>query len=782
MFKLVLLNTNLPSARLCFQAWTTTCVWWLLVSLAVCRADEFEATARPLFQKYCVECHGGKKTKADIDLAAFKTEAGLPSDQQLLLDVVAQLESYAMPPEKAEPLPDAARQQLIASLTQLIDAIDARAPKTPGRAPLHRLNRAEYRNTMRDLVGLDLPLTDDFPADDIAHGFDNVSEALSLSPLLLEKYLAAAERILDRAIVPEGVPVLLEAKVAGVAMRGARPNAAGSAAEVPLEREVSTTIEVPQADDYTIRLRVSQSGAAGEPATVVLKVDGVDAKVWNLYQENHTTTCETVIPLGAGARKLSALHTWHMSLPKGKTAPDARLTVESLEIVGPITAAAHRRIFSVEPSATEREAAQRLLERFATRAFRRPAEPGEIERLLGLYDQQRAAGKSHVEAARVPLLSVLVSPQFLFRIERDRADRDEAGAFRLSDWELASRLSYFLWSSMPDEELFRLCAEGKLRDPAVLRAQVSRMLADPKAQALSENFAAQWLALRKLETTTPDPELFPAFTPSLRRAMAAEVRYFFEAVMREDRSILEFVNADWTFANEELARQYGIKDVPGGTMRKIPLAGTPRGGVLTMAAVLTANSYPTRTSPVKRGKWILEEILGAPPPPPPPNVPELDTPARGQKAANTVRERLARHRADPNCSGCHVRMDALGLGLENFDAVGRWREKEGDLPIDPSGTLPGRKAFKGPAELKALLAGHEQEFARTLVEKMFVYALGRGVQRGDRQEIKRVTAALAENGWRFSTLIAEIASSYPFQYRLGPDAEKPKAAAAPSSP
>jgi hypothetical protein len=384
------------------------------------------------------------------------------------------------------------------------------------------------------------------------------------------------------------------------------------------------------------------------------------------------------------------------------------------------------------------------------------------------------------------LLSVLVSPQFLFRIERDRANRDEVGAFRLSDWELASRLSYFLWSSMPDEELFRLAAENRLREPAVLRAQVSRMLADSKARALSENFAAQWLGLRRFETTAPDPELFPAFTASLRRAMAAEVQFFFEAVAREDRSIMEFVNADWTFANEELARQYGIKDVRGGTMRKIPLAGTPRGGVLTMAAVLTTNSYPTRTSPVKRGKWILEEILGAPPPPQPPNVPELEVPGRGEKPASTVRERLARHRADPKCAGCHVRMDVLGLGLENFDAIGRWRDKEGDHAIDAAGTLPGRKAFNGPAELKALLAGHEQEFARTLVEKMFVYALGRGVQRGDRREIKRVTAALAENGWRFSTLIAEIAASYPFQYRLGPDGDSPgtnlKPAAASSSP
>jgi len=736
---------------------------------------------RPLFEKYCVECHGGKQTKADIDLTHLKSEADLEADQQLLLDIVAQLDSHAMPPEKAEPLPDAERQVLIAALTEAIDAIDSRAPKNPGRTPLRRLNRAEYRNAIRDLIGIDLPLTDDFPADDVAHGFDNVAEALTLSPLLLEKYLAAAERVLEHAVLTDGAPVLIEEKVAGIAMTGAPPGAPGGAVELPLDAEVSATMEVPSAEDYTVRLQVSQRGASGEPATVVLKVDGVDAKVWSLFQENQTTVREAVIALGAGARKLSVRHTWHMNLPKEKAAPDVKLTVESLEVTGPAKAAAHRRIFHVneiDAGVCEREAAERILQQFAMRAFRRPAETGEVERLLRLYDDGRAAGKSHVEAARLPLLSVLVAPQFLFRIERDRSIRDEVGAFRLSDWELASRLSYFLWSSMPDEELFRRASQGELRDPALLRAEVSRMLADPKAQALSENFAAQWLGLRRFETATPDAEMFPAFTASLRRAMAAEVQLFFEAVVREDRGIGEFLNAEWTVGNEELARHYRVKDVLGGTMRKIPLAGTPRGGVLTMAAVLTANSYPTRTSPVKRGKWVLEEILGAPPPPPPPNIPELETPAKGEKPASTVRERLERHRADPNCAGCHVRMDALGLGLENFDAIGRWRDKEGDHAIDASGTLPRRKSFKGPVELKALLAEHQQEFARTLVEKMFVYALGRGLQRSDRREVKRVTESLAQNGWRFSSLIAEIASSYPFQFRLAPEGENLKTAAA----
>jgi hypothetical protein len=456
-----------------------------------------------------------------------------------------------------------------------------------------------------------------------------------------------------------------------------------------------------------------------------------------------------------------------MSLPNGQTPPDARMFVDWVQVTGSAQVAAHTRLFGAQPGPKlpEREAARGVLHRFADRAYRRPVRAEELARLLSLFDRSRAAGKPYLEALRLPLLSVLVSPQFLFRIERGVPERDAAGTTALTDYELASRLSYFLWGSMPDEELFRLAGAKQLHLLPVLQAQVQRMLADPKSEALFESFAGQWLGLRKLEGAAPDPQLFPAFKPGLRQAMAGEAYGFFRTVAREDRSILELLDADWTLLNEELARHYGIPGVKGGYLRRVSLPDRTRGGVITMGAVLTVTSYPTRTSAVKRGKWVLEEILGAPPPPPPPNVPELEVPAKGQAPATTLRARLERHRADPRCSGCHARMDALGLGLENFDAVGRWREREGSSRIDPAGTLPGGETFGGPAELKQVLARHQEEFARNLVEKMLGYALGRAVQPYDRREVDRITAELSRRDWRFSTLISGVTESYPFRYR-----------------
>lgn len=728
-------------------------------------AATFEGQVRPLLARHCFGCHSAGNKQGQLDLTAFKTEASLRANREVWRDVFHQLRAHTMPPEKAAQPSEAERKLLVEWLDGKLAQWDAQAPPDPGPLPIHRLNRAEYNHTVRDLIGLDLRPADDFPVDDTAHGFDNVADVLTLSPILLEKYLAAAERILDRALVPDGKLPWLEQKLQGEDLAGV--DAAGEVADLPLEREIGTTLEAPAPGEYQVRVRAWQTGSPDEPATLVLKVDGVDSHVWSLPQEKQPVELTASIPLGPGKRRVSVRHTWHTALSNGQRPPEVRMSVDWLEISGPARTAAHRRLLPVEPgpAVTERAAAEQALRRFATRAFRRPAEAAELSRLLALYDRGRKAGKPHLEAVRLPLLSVLVSPQFLFRIERGAAERDAHGSARLDDWELASRLSYFLWSSMPDEELFRLAAERRLRDPQVLRAQVTRMLADPKSRALAENFGGQWLGTRKLETSAPDPQMFPAFRAGLRRAVAEEPLLFFQAVQREDRSVLEFLNADWTYANEDLARLYGLRGVTGGRMRRVSLAGTPRGGVMTMAAVLTVTSHPTRTSAVKRGKWVLEELLGAPPPPPPPSVPELEVPAKGQAPAATLRERLERHRSDPRCSGCHVRMDVLGLGLENFDAIGRWREKEGPHRIDPAGTLPGGETFTGPAELKKVLSRQPEEFTRTLSEKMFVYALGRGIQPSDRREIQRIATETARAGYRFSALVTGIVESYPFRYR-----------------
>jgi hypothetical protein len=580
--------------------------------------------------------------------------------------------------------------------------------------------------------------------------------------------------VLDQAIVPTGPADVFDVATPGQDLQGVR------GPEWRLEAEGGVTLDVPATGDYEVRVTCGRSGPEGVPATAVLKIDGVDSTVWTVTAEaGKPETAAAVVPLRAGKRRLGVRHTWHTAaVPKGETLPDVRLTVASVRVVGPLRAVAHRRIFVAVPGPdlADRDAARTVVERFATRAFRRPAAAAEVDRLMALYDRSRKGGKPYVEATRVPLLAVLVSPHFLFRVERGEGPKDAAGAVRLRGHELASRLSYFLWSGPPDDELLRLAAAKGLHDDATLTAQVGRMLADPRAAALAEHFAGQWLGLRRLDAVAPDRTLFRGFNDPLRRAMAAEVLMQFEAVVRDDRSVLELLHADYTFLNEDLARHYGVKGVSGPHMRKVRLDDPTRGGVVTTAAVLTLTSHPTRTSPVKRGKWLLDEILGAPPPPPPPDVPDLEEPPTGRPAATTLRERLERHRADPQCFGCHVRMDALGLGLENFDAVGRWRDRDGNKPVNAAGRLPGGETFASPAELKKVLLAHKGEFARCLTEKVLVYALGRGLGRSDRGEVKRVAGALEAGGWRFSTLVTEVVLSYPFRYRLARDApqeEKP---------
>lgn len=410
---------------------------------------------------------------------------------------------------------------------------------------------------------------------------------------------------------------------------------------------------------------------------------------------------------------------------------------------------------------TSRAAARRNIEAFATRAFRRPVASAEVAALMKLYDSARTRG-SFDDAVRFALKAVLVSPHFIFRIEQDQ---NAAEPYRISSYELASRLSYFLWSSMPDEELFRVAETGRLHEPAVLEAQVKRMLKDPKSRAFSDNFAGQWLRVRELKTTVqPDPGRFEKFTPELRDAMYREVIEFFDDVVRSDRSLMTLLDANHTFVNAALAEHYGITNVTGSELRRVELADRHRGGVLGMGAVLTLTSYPQRTSPVLRGKWILEELLGAPPPPPPPDaggLPAADAPRNGL----TFRQRLEQHRNKPQCSGCHSRMDPLGFGLENFDAIGRWRTEIGKVPVDASGQMSTGEKFSGPAELKQLLLQRKDEFARNVTERMLAYALGRGVEFYDMPTIQKITQRLKEENYRSSTLILEIAKSYPFQFR-----------------
>lgn len=434
------------------------------------------------------------------------------------------------------------------------------------------------------------------------------------------------------------------------------------------------------------------------------------------------------------------------------------------------------RLFVARPSKTlpAREAARKTLAYYAMRGFRRPVEPSQTERLLRLYDAATKRGESWENATRYALKAVLVSPDFLFRAEQAQSNAvpgNAAGAAPLNDYELASRLSYFLWSSMPDNELFRLAAQKRLHLPVILDQQVSRMLQSPKTQAFSDSFAGQWLHVRDLYTSArPDARKFPDFTPTLRDAMYGETIAFFGSVLHDDTSLLTLLDADYTYVNAELAKHYGIEGVTGVQMRRVTLADRRRGGVLTQAGVLTLTSYPLRTSPVLRGKWVLGELLGSPPPPPPPVVATLsqdDAPKNGL----TFRQRLEQHRTKPECAGCHARMDPIGFGLENFDATGKWREQIGGKPVDASGVLTTGEKFAGVVELKQRLMAQKDDFVRNLSEKMLAYALGRGLEPYDLPAVRKITTALTKNNYRSSILIREIVKSYPFTYTKSDDVD-----------
>jgi hypothetical protein len=610
-------------------------------------APPFDRAVAPFLDRHCASCHGGARPRGGIVLRELRGEAAGP-EAAVWQAVARAVRSGAMPPpEKPRPTPAE-----LDALNAWLDAAVFRAGcGGPARVTLRRLNRGEYNRTIRDLLGIDFRPADDFPADDVGYGFDNVADVLTVSPLLAEKYLAAAEQAVDRAFAsPEARRRLLN----------------------PPEQD-----RMP----YGVR---------------------------------------GLLPVRDDARK-------------------------GLVGVPPPT----------DPAQAELDRAGNVLRAFADRAYRRPVTYDELARLLRFVEESQRSGEGTEPGMRLALEAVLASPHFLFKVEGG------GGPAAAGDWALATRLSYFLWGTLPDDDLFGLAAAGRLRDPRVLRGQVRRMLRDPRSRSLAEDFAAQWLGLRDLREFAPDPNRFPDFDGTLRRSMAAEPELFFDAAVREDRSVLEFLDADWTFLDGRLAQHYGVAGVEGDGFRRVSLAGTPRGGLVTMAGVLAVTSNPTRTSPVKRGRWVLENLLGESVPTPPPgadNFSRADT-ARG----GTLRQRTERHRADPACAGCHARLDPLGFGLENFDAVGAWRTHDGGAPVDASGALPGGAAFDGPGGLRAYLRSRPDDFARCLAEKLLTYALGRGLTPADRCAVGRIVTRTRQGGYRFSALAAAVAASDPFR-------------------
>lgn len=746
-------------------------------------AGTFDKQVLPLLRAHCLACHGAEKQEAELDLSRITSEEALLAERKVWEGILDMIESDAMPPADRPRLSTVERRGFVRYLERVLFDLDCEEVEAidPGRVTIRRLNRVEYNNTIRDLLGVDFRPADDFPSDDVGHGFDNIGDVLSVSPLLVEKYLTAAERVAAAAVAAAEPP-----RAEKRTRRGRQLKAEGGARVAPFgihsitsEGSVSGDFELPREGEYVVRVRAAGQRAGDELPKLELRIDGKVIQVFDVSAKpDKPADHEVRQTLSGGFRRVSVhfINDFQDPTAERRDERDRNLFVGSIEVEGPVDAGAgverQARLSVILPAEGRlpREAAVQTLAPLAKRAFRRPLREGELEGFVGLAMKALERGATYPRAIEVSVAAILVSPHFLFRVERDAAPDDPRQKHLVSDWELASRLSYFLWSSMPDEQLLKAAESGKLRDVDELLAQTRRLLAHPRSKALSENFAAQWLNLRSLEEVSPDSRQFPTFNTALRNDMRRETEALFDSIVRENRSLLDLLDADFSFLNERLAKHYGVSGVEGKEFRRVSLQGTPRAGVLTHASVLTLTSNPTRTSPVKRGKWIMENILGTPPPDPPPNAPEL---SETQKAAPdaTLRQALELHRKDPHCAVCHLQMDALGFGFENFDAVGRWRELEGKQPIDAGGQLPDGSKFSDSRELVAILKGRKDDFTRTLAERMLTYALGRGLAASDRCVVEKFVRETRDANYQMAALIESVVRSEPFRMRRGEESK-----------
>lgn len=789
--------------------------------------EGYSETIKPFLQQNCLACHSTAANTADVNVEALI--AGTVADDLDLWEKVAhKIRTGEMPPE-GFPRPVESQAKAVTTwIAAELDRIERATPPNPGNVTAQRLNRTEYNNTVRDLFGVDIRPANDFPQDDAGYGFDNIGDVLSLSPVLMEKYLTAAQKVVRTAIYgPElmqpqvvrhqppyreyplsneplfdydetglSMPQSLHTKhyfpVAGeysfnVVPEGRRPNASEPVQMgVWIDGKLVKTLEVDapsdirsqdlfgQAREFRMHVPAGEFWVAGS----ILKLyEGLPPIYEGPNPSKRPPATADEYPLPPDLTTPEEIKQYKDRLNRrlnGKNNPANRVYIHYIEIVGPYdqkvgpSKESLAKVFTCgHLDGSHNEACPRkIVGDMARRAFRRPVTEVDLEPYLGLFAKSQRSGATFNDSIAGALQALLVSPDFLFRIENSgSSDTQIAGAVRINEHELASRLSYFLWSSTPDDELLGLADQGKLREPAVMEAQVRRMMKDPKAQALVKNFGGQWLETRRLESVAPDYDKFPEFEEYLRMSMEKETELLFAHILDNDLSILEFIDADYSFLNQRLAELYGIDGVDGPEFRKVDLTETQRRGVLTHASVLTVSSYTTRTSPVLRGKWVLENILNAPPPPPPPNVPALED-AKTEKGAS-LREQMAAHRANATCASCHARMDPIGFGLENFNAIGAWRDKDGEFDIDPAGELPDGRTFSGSKDLIQLILADKDDFAEGLTEKMLTYALGRGMERYDRRSIREIAREVAEKDYHFSSLVIGIVNSLPFQMRGG---------------
>lgn len=756
-------------------------------------AEDDAVRLRTIIDQYCVACHNDDLRTAGLSLETIDT-ADLQANGEIWEHMLRKLRARQMPPSGMTHPSDETYNALVRYIDSGRDRL-AREHPNPGRPTLHRLNRSEYQNAVRDLLALEIDATELLPADDIGYGFDNIGDVLNVSPLLLERYLAAAANISRLAIGDPTQPVSYATyDVPRGLVQLDRMNEEmpfGSRGGIAVHHHFPVDAEY----EFTVKLatgRYDQILGLERDRQLDLRLDGERLELFTIeatrtagmqvHGEGVTADADLHIriPVKAGTHTITAAFLKDTVMPEGLILPDRETAffegVGSLSIAGPYNAtgpgetASRDKIFVCRPQApSEEEAcAEEIISNLAHRAYRRPMANEDIPLLMALYREGAEQGGFET-GIRMALQKILVSPEFIFRMEFDPPDAEPGGAYRISDLELASRLSFFLWSSIPDDELLDLAENDRLSDPAVLEAQVQRMLADPKSEALIKNFSGQWLFLRNIARVQPDPVAFPNFDENLRYALQREMELLIDDMVRSDASVVDLLDADYTFVNQRLAEHYGIEGVYGPEFRRVTLNDERRRGLLGKASILTVTSYPNRTAPTIRGKWVLEQMLGTPPPPPPPNVPSLVDDENTRVL--TMRERMEEHRRNPSCAVCHRIMDPLGFALENFDGLGRWRDTlaGSNAPIDSSGTLPDGTVFNGPAGLRQVLVGREEEFMETFTERLLTYALGRGVEEYDGPVIRQIVRASKDDDYRWSSVILEIVRSVPFQMRRASD-------------
>ena len=774
-------------------------------------ASPAAAQHRALLDRYCVTCHNEKLRTAELVLAGL--DVGNPGEAAETWEkVVRKLRAGQMPPARA-PRPDKpAYDAFISYLETELDGWAAAHPN-PGRSGARRLNRAEYTNAIRDLLAVEFDGDSLLPADDSRYGFDNNADVLAISPLLLERYISAAKKISRLAVGdPATLPVFESFEVPKYYMQEDRREET-----LPFGSRGGMAIRYhfPVDGEYVVKVRLHRNSreyirGLVEPHQLDVRLDGKRIQLFTIggerrgksagifssaglgdpaqeeYERSADEQLEVRFPARAGPRQVTVAFLKETFVPEGPLQP--RLTqydfaqykggepaVASVAIGGPFDvqgigeSPSREKILICRPTAREEEdsCAATILTSLARRAYRRPVTDEDLQVLLGFY-RSGSSADGFEAGIRSALERILVGPEFLFRIESDPDNAPTGTAHRINDLELASRLSFFLWSSIPDDELLAVAVQGRLHEPAVLEQQLRRMLADARSKSLVENFAGQWLFLRNLRSMSPDPDVFPYFDDNLREAFQKETELFFESMLREDRPVSDLLTANYTFVNERLARHYGIPNIYGSHFRRVTLDDQNRAGLLGQGSILTVTSHANRTSPVVRGKWVLDNLLGAPPPPPPANVPQLREPGEDGRAL-TMRQRMEEHRANPVCASCHRLMDPIGFSLENFDAIGRWRTMDSGTPIDPSGELPDGTRFTGPLELREALLTRREEFVSTVTERLLTYALGRGVEHYDAPAIRSIVRAAESGDYRWSSLFLGVVRSTPFQMRRSPE-------------